>query len=161
MNEARRLHAAVGRDNLMVKVPATPAGLPAIRQLTAEGISVNITLLFSQSVYEEVANAFIDGLTEFGAKGGDVSKVASVASFFISRIDSLVDKKLDEVGGYEDLKGKVAIANAKLAYQRYKRIFAGPKWAALEAKGRRRSACSGPPRAPRTRPIPMCSTSRS
>ncbi|MCP1538982.1 bifunctional transaldolase/phosoglucose isomerase [Methylorubrum extorquens] len=135
LNEARRLHAAVGRDNLMVKVPATPAGLPAIRQLTAEGISVNITLLFSQSVYEEVANAFIDGLTEFGAKGGDVSKVASVASFFISRIDSLVDKKLDEVGGYEDLKGKVAIANAKLAYQRYKRIFAGPKWAALEAKG--------------------------
>ncbi|MDF9862982.1 transaldolase/glucose-6-phosphate isomerase [Methylorubrum pseudosasae] len=135
LNEALRLHAAVGRDNLMVKVPATPAGLPAIRQLTAEGISVNITLLFSQSVYEEVANAFIDGLTEFGAKGGDVSKVASVASFFISRIDSLVDKKLDEVGGYEDLKGKVAIANAKLAYQRYKRIFAGPKWAALEAKG--------------------------
>jgi transaldolase/glucose-6-phosphate isomerase len=135
LNEARRLHAAVGRDNLMVKVPATPAGLPAIRQLTAEGISVNITLLFSQSVYEEVANAFIDGLTEFGAKGGDVSKVASVASFFISRIDSLVDKKLDEVGGYEDLKGKVAIANAKLAYQRYKRIFSGPKWEALEAKG--------------------------
>ncbi|MCG5246662.1 bifunctional transaldolase/phosoglucose isomerase [Methylorubrum extorquens] len=135
LNEARRLHAAVGRDNLMVKVPATPAGLPAIRQLTAEGISVNITLLFSQSVYEEVANAFIDGLTEFGAKGGDVSKVASVASFFISRIDSLVDKKLDEAGGYEDLKGNVAIANAKLAYQRYKRIFSGPKWEALEAKG--------------------------
>ncbi|MFG5120540.1 bifunctional transaldolase/phosoglucose isomerase [Methylorubrum sp. POS3] len=133
--EARRLHKAVARDNLMVKVPATPAGLPAIRQLTAEGISVNITLLFSQSVYEEVAHAFIDGLTEFGAKGGDVSKVASVASFFISRIDSLVDKKLDEVGGYEDLKGKVAIANAKLAYQRYKRVFSGPKWEALEAKG--------------------------
>ncbi|MEN3211411.1 bifunctional transaldolase/phosoglucose isomerase [Methylorubrum populi] len=135
LKEARRLHQAVGRDNLMVKVPATPAGLPAIRQLTAEGISVNITLLFSQSVYEEVANAFIDGLTEFGAKGGDVSKVASVASFFISRIDSLVDKRLDEVGGYEDLKGKVAIANAKLAYQRYKRIFSGAKWDALEAKG--------------------------
>ena len=133
--EARRLHAAVGRDNLMVKVPATPAGLPAIRQLTAEGISINITLLFSQDVYEEVANAFIDGLTAFGAKGGDVSKVASVASFFISRIDSLVDKRLDEAGGYEDLKGKVAVANAKLAYQRYKRIFSGPKWAALEAKG--------------------------
>ncbi|MBD8907064.1 bifunctional transaldolase/phosoglucose isomerase [Methylorubrum zatmanii] len=135
LNEARRLHRAVGRDNLMVKVPATPAGLPAIRQLTAEGISVNITLLFSQSVYEEVAHAFIDGLTEFGEKGGDVSRVASVASFFISRIDSLVDKKLDAVGGYEDLKGKVAIANAKLAYQRYKRIFSGPKWEALEARG--------------------------
>ncbi|MGX5774350.1 bifunctional transaldolase/phosoglucose isomerase [Methylorubrum zatmanii] len=135
LKEARRLHKAVGRDNLMVKVPATPAGLPAIRQLTAEGISVNITLLFSQSVYEEVAHAFIDGLTEFGEKGGDVSRVASVASFFISRIDSLVDKKLDAVGGYEDLKGKVAIANAKLAYQRYKRIFSGPKWEALEARG--------------------------
>ncbi|CAO4176848.1 bifunctional transaldolase/phosoglucose isomerase [Methylorubrum populi] len=135
LKEARRLHKAVGRDNLMVKVPATPAGLPAIRQLTAEGISINITLLFSQSVYEEVAHAFIDGLTEFGEKGGDVSRVASVASFFISRIDSLVDKKLDAVGGYEDLKGKVAIANAKLAYQRYKRIFSGPKWEALEAKG--------------------------
>ncbi|CAO4180807.1 bifunctional transaldolase/phosoglucose isomerase [Methylorubrum populi] len=135
LKEARRLHKAVGRDNLMVKVPATPAGLPAIRQLTAEGISINITLLFSQSVYEEVAHAFIDGLSEFGEKGGDVSRVASVASFFISRIDSLVDKKLDAVGGYEDLKGKVAIANAKLAYQRYKRIFSGPKWEALEAKG--------------------------
>ena len=135
LKEARRLHQAVGRDNLMVKVPATPAGLPAIRQLTSEGISINITLLFSQEVYEAVAHAFIDGLTEFAAKGGDVSRVASVASFFISRIDSLVDKRLDEVGGYEDLKGKVAIANAKLAYQRYKRIFSGAKWAALEAKG--------------------------
>lgn len=133
--EARRLHKAVARDNLMVKVPATPAGIPAIRQLTAEGISVNVTLLFSQTVYEAVAHAFIDGLTEFGEKGGDVSKVASVASFFISRIDTLVDKKLDEAGGYEDLKGKVAIANAKLAYQRYKRVFSGPKWEALEAKG--------------------------
>ncbi len=133
--EARRLHKAVARDNLMVKVPATSAGIPAIRQLTSEGISVNVTLLFSQEVYEAVAHAFIDGLTEFGAKGGDVSKVASVASFFISRIDVLVDKKLDEAGGYEELKGKVAIANAKLAYQRYKRVFSGPKWEALEAKG--------------------------
>ncbi|KQT61652.1 transaldolase [Methylobacterium sp. Leaf456] len=135
LTEARRLHKAVGRDNLMVKVPATPAGIPAIRQLTSEGISVNVTLLFSQDVYEAVAHAFIDGLTEFGAKGGDVSKVASVASFFISRIDTLVDKKLDEVGGYEELKGKVAVANAKLAYQRYKRVFSGAKWEALEAKG--------------------------
>ncbi|GEP09404.1 bifunctional transaldolase/phosoglucose isomerase [Methylobacterium gnaphalii] len=135
LKEARRLHKAVGRDNLMVKVPATPEGIPAIRQLTAEGISINITLLFSQSTYETVARAFIDGLTEFGARGGDVSRVASVASFFISRIDSLVDKLLDEKGGFEDLKGKVAIANAKLAYQSYKRIFAGADWTALEAKG--------------------------
>ncbi|GJE28922.1 bifunctional transaldolase/phosoglucose isomerase [Methylobacterium organophilum] len=135
LDEARRLHAAVKRDNLMVKVPATPEGLPAIRQLTAEGISINITLLFSQETYEEVANAFIDGLTEFAGKGGDVSRVASVASFFISRIDSLVDKKLDEKGGFDDLRGKVAIANAKLAYQRYKRLFSGERWEALAAKG--------------------------
>ena len=142
--EARRLHKAVGRDNLMVKVPATPEGIPAIRQLTAEGISINVTLLFSQDAYEAVAHAFIDGLTEFGESGGDVSKIASVASFFISRIDALVDKQLDEriaaasdageKAGLESLKGKVAIANAKLAYQRYKRIFSGPKWEALDAK---------------------------
>ncbi|GJE55449.1 MULTISPECIES: bifunctional transaldolase/phosoglucose isomerase [Methylobacterium] len=133
--EARRLHKAVARDNLMVKVPATPEGIPAIRQLTAEGISINVTLLFSKATYEAVAQAFIDGLTEFGAKGGDVSKVASVASFFISRIDVLVDKQLDEKGEFEDLKGKVAIANAKLAYQSYKRIFSGQAWEALDAKG--------------------------
>ncbi|MCE4224687.1 bifunctional transaldolase/phosoglucose isomerase [Methylobacterium sp. C25] len=135
LKEARRLHKAVQRDNLMVKVPATPEGIPAIRQLTAEGISINVTLLFSKSTYETVARAYIDGLTEFGARGGDVSKVASVASFFISRIDTLVDKLLDEKGDFEDLKGKVAIANAKLAYQSYKRLFADPDWQALAAKG--------------------------
>ena len=143
--EARRLHKAVGRDNLMVKVPATPDGLPAIRQLTAEGISINITLLFSQSVYEAVARAFIEGLTELDRNGGDVSRVASVASFFISRIDSAVDKALDEKiaaandpdekAALEALKGKVAIANAKLAYQSYKRIFAAPEWQRLAGKG--------------------------
>ncbi len=138
LEEARRLHAAVGRDNLMIKVPATREGLPAIRQLTAEGMSINITLLFSQEVYEAVANAYIDGLTELAAKGGDVSKVASVASLFVSRIDTLVDKLLDEKGDGLELKGKVAVANAKLAYQRYKRIFSGPKWEALAAKGARK-----------------------
>ncbi|MHC2088649.1 bifunctional transaldolase/phosoglucose isomerase [Methylobacterium sp. CM6244] len=145
LDEARRLHKTVARDNLMVKVPATPAGIPAIRALTADGISINVTLLFGQDSYEEVARAFIAGLEEFGAKGGDVSKVASVASFFISRIDVTVDKALDakiaeandpdEKAELEALKGKVAIANAKLAYQRYKRIFAEPKWQALAAKG--------------------------
>ncbi|KQP39592.1 bifunctional transaldolase/phosoglucose isomerase [Methylobacterium sp. Leaf106] len=145
LDEARRLHKTVARDNLMVKVPATPAGIPAIRALTADGISINVTLLFGQDSYEEVARAFIDGLEEFGAKGGDVSKVASVASFFISRIDVTVDKALDakiaeandpdEKAELEALKGKVAIANAKLAYQRYKRIFAEPKWQALAQKG--------------------------
>jgi transaldolase / glucose-6-phosphate isomerase len=143
--EARRLHKAVSRDNLMVKVPATPAGLPAIRQLTAEGISINVTLLFAQDTYEAVANAFIDGLTERAGKGEDVSRIASVASFFISRIDSAVDKRLDAViaaandpdekAALEALKGKVAIANAKLAYQRYKRLFADARWTALAEKG--------------------------
>lgn len=145
LDEARRLHKTVARDNLMVKVPATPAGIPAIRALTADGISINVTLLFGQDSYEEVARAFIAGLEEFGAKGGDVSRVASVASFFISRIDLTVDKALDakiaeandpdEKAELEALKGKVAIANAKLAYQRYKRIFAEPKWQALAQKG--------------------------
>ncbi|MBO1022482.1 bifunctional transaldolase/phosoglucose isomerase [Methylobacterium sp. SD274] len=145
LDEARRLHKTVARDNLMVKVPATPAGIPAIRALTADGISINVTLLFGQDSYEEVARAFIAGLEEFGAKGGDVSRVASVASFFISRIDVTVDKALDakiaeandpdEKAELEALKGKVAIANAKLAYQRYKRIFAEPKWQALAQKG--------------------------
>ncbi|MFE1602734.1 bifunctional transaldolase/phosoglucose isomerase [Methylobacterium sp. ID0610] len=142
--EARRLWAAVSRDNLMVKVPATPEGLPAIRALTAEGINVNITLLFAQDVYEEVANAYIGGLEELAAKGGPVERVASVASFFVSRIDANVDAALDaliakagaaEKAPLEALKGKVAIANAKLAYQRYKRLFAGPRWEALAAKG--------------------------
>ena len=143
--EARRLHKAVSRDNLMVKVPATPQGIPAIRQLTSEGISINVTLLFSQEAYEAVARAFIDGLDERAKAGHDVSRIASVASFFISRIDVLVDKLLDEKIAeandpdekiaLEQLKGKVAIANAKLAYQRYKRIFAESKWTALAEKG--------------------------
>ncbi|RVU14782.1 bifunctional transaldolase/phosoglucose isomerase [Methylobacterium oryzihabitans] len=140
--EGRRLWAAVKRDNLMVKVPATPEGLSAIRDLTAEGVNVNITLLFAQDAYEAVANAYIEGLERFAASGGDVGRVASVASFFISRIDAAVDKLLDQriaQGGdraaLEGLKGKVAIANAKLAYQRYKRLFAGLRWDALAAKG--------------------------
>jgi transaldolase/glucose-6-phosphate isomerase len=143
--EARRLHEAVARDNLMVKVPATPEGIPAIQALTAEGISINVTLLFGQDAYEAVARAFIAGLEARAAKGEDVSRIASVASFFISRIDVTIDKALDakiaeandpdEKAALEHLKGKVAIANAKLAYQRYKRIFAEAKWAALAAKG--------------------------
>ena len=143
--EARRLHRAVGRDNLMVKVPATREGIPAIRQLTAEGISINVTLLFSQDAYEAVARAFIDGLDERAQGGHDVSKIASVASFFISRIDVLVDKLLDEKiaqandpdekAALTGLKGKVAIANAKLAYRRYKAIFSEATWSALADKG--------------------------
>lgn len=143
--EARRLWKDVGRKNLMVKVPATPEGLPAIEQLIGEGISINITLLFSRAVYLEVAEAYLAGLEKYVAGGGDPSHVASVASFFVSRIDSVVDKQLDEkIARANDpsekerlaaLKGKVAIANAKVAYQDYKRLFAGSRWDKLAAKG--------------------------
>src|SRR3981189_2684148 len=143
--EAERLWKDVKRKNLMVKVPATPEGLPAIEHLTGEGISINITLLFSQAVYRHVAEAYLAGLEKYTAKGGDPSHVASVASFFVSRIDSAVDKQLDDkIAKANDpsekerlsaLKGKVAIANAKLAYQDYKRLFSGPRWDKLEAKG--------------------------
>lgn len=145
VTEARRLWKDVGRKNLMVKVPATPEGLPAIETLIGEGISINITLLFSKAVYLEVAEAYIAGLEKYVAGGGDPSHVASVASFFVSRIDNVVDKQLDEkIARANDpsekerlaaLKGKVAIANAKLAYQDYKRLFAGPRWDKLAAKG--------------------------
>ena len=147
VTEARKLWKDVRRKNLMVKVPATPEGLPAIEQLTGEGISINITLLFSQKVYLQVAEAYLKGLEKYVAKGGDPSHVASVASFFVSRIDSVVDKQLDEkIAKANDpsekerlaaLKGKVAIANAKMAYQDYKRLFAGSRWEKLAAKGAR------------------------
>ena len=143
--EAQRLWKDVHRSNLMVKVPATPEGLPAIEHLIGEGISINITLLFSQKVYVQVAEAYLAGLENYVAGGGDPSHVASVASFFVSRIDSAVDKQLDErIARANDpsekerlaaLKGKVAVANAKLAYQEYKRLFSGARWDRLAAKG--------------------------
>src|SRR4051794_16791557 len=143
--EAERLWKEVDRKNLMVKVPATAEGLPAIEQLIGEGVSINITLLFSQNVYVEVAEAYLAGLEKHVAGGGDPSHVASVASFFVSRIDSAVDKELDDKiakandpaakARLEALKGKVAIANAKMAYQEYKKLFAGPRWQKLQAKG--------------------------
>ena len=143
--EAERLWKEVDRKNLMVKVPATPEGLPAIEHLIGEGISINITLLFSQKVYVQVAEAYLAGLEKYIAGGGDPSHVASVASFFVSRIDSAVDKQLDEkIAKANDptekarlsaLKGKVAIANAKMAYQDYKKLFSGPRWEKLAAKG--------------------------
>src|SRR6266700_3847800 len=145
--EAERLWKDVKRKNLMVKVPATPEGLPAIEHLIGEGISINITLLFSQKVYAQVAEAYLSGLEKYVAGGGDPSHVASVASFFVSRIDSAVDKELDEkIARANDpaekerltaLKGKVAIANAKLAYQDYKRLFSSARWDRLAAKGAR------------------------
>lgn len=143
--EARRLWKAVDRANLMIKVPATPPCIPAIRELLADGINVNVTLLFSVDAYEAVADAWLSGIEQLVAKGGDPSRVASVASFFISRIDSLIDGKLDELAKKaatpaekaraEALRGKVAIANAKLAYQHYRTLKGGPRWAALAAKG--------------------------
>jgi transaldolase/glucose-6-phosphate isomerase len=140
--EAKSLWAEVSRPNLMVKVPATREGLPAIRDLIGAGLNINITLLFSRDVYEQVANAYIEGL-EMRPKNEDLSRIGSVASFFVSRIDSKGDKAIDDKlkGGTDqslaDLSGKVAVANAKLAYQQYKRIFSGPRWEALAKRGAR------------------------
>lgn len=143
--EARRLWKAVDRPNLMIKIPGTAAGLPAITTAISEGINVNVTLLFSQEVYATVAEAFLAGLEKRAAAGGDVSHVASVASFFISRIDTAVDKQLEakaqatadagERKKLEALIGKTAIANGKQTYQRYLKIFSGPRWEALAKKG--------------------------
>jgi len=144
LEEARRLWKAVGRENLMIKVPATPEGIPAVRQLLEDGLNINITLLFAQSAYEKVAEAFTAALEARAAKGQDISGIASVASFFVSRIDSLVDSKIDELqktatGSAKDLlesvRGKIAIANAKLTYKKYQELFGGPRWKALAAKG--------------------------
>jgi len=144
LEEARRLWKAVGRENLMVKVPATPEGIPAIRQLLEDGININITLLFAQSAYEKVAEAYLAALEARAAKGQDISHIASVASFFVSRIDTLIDSKIEEklktaTGDaralLESVEGKVAIANAKLTYQKYEELFGGARWKALAAKG--------------------------
>jgi len=143
--EARRLWKSVSRDNVMIKVPGTAEGLPAIKQLISEGMNINVTLLFSQQVYEQVAEAYMAGLEQLAANGGDLSRVASVASFFISRIDTLVDSIVnDKLKTEKDpakqallksILGKVAIANGKLTYQRYLKIFSGPRWDALAKKG--------------------------
>jgi transaldolase/glucose-6-phosphate isomerase len=138
--EALRLWKAVARPNLMVKVPATAAGIPAIRQLIGQGLNINITLLFSVSVYEQVVEAYISGLEDLARAGGDVSKTGSVASFFVSRIDVAVDKQLDGLAdkkAADGLRGKAGIANAKLAYVRYKTLFSGPRWQALANAGAR------------------------
>jgi len=133
--EAVRLHKLVDKPNLFVKIPATKPGLPAIEDMIAKGKSINVTLIFSLERYEEVARAYIRGLERLVAGGGDPSTVASVASFFVSRVDTETDKRLDEMGGHDRLKGKLAIANAKLAYQRFKELFSGEKWDFLVSKG--------------------------
>jgi transaldolase len=133
--QAIQLHERIDRPNLLVKIPATKPGLAAIEDATAKGRSINITLIFSLRRYEEVAESYIRGLERLVAEGGDPSKVASVASFFVSRIDTEADRRLDEAGAPEECKGKLAIANAKLAYHRYQHIFQGPRWEYLAAKG--------------------------
>jgi transaldolase / glucose-6-phosphate isomerase len=136
--EALHLWEMVGRPNLMVKVPGTAAGVPAIRRLLGKGLNINVTLLFSVAVYEQVVEAYISGLEDLLKAGGDVSKSASVASFFVSRIDAAADKKLKTLadkGAAAQLKGKVAIANAKIAYERYKVLFSGPRWEKLAKAG--------------------------
>jgi transaldolase len=133
--EAMRLHEAVERPNLMVKIPATKPGLGAIEDVVAQGRSINVTLIFSLRRYAEVAESYLRGIERLVAEGGDPAKVASVASFFVSRIDTEADRRLEEIGGHDKLKGKLAIANAKLAYAHYKEVFAGPRWEFLAGKG--------------------------
>ncbi|PSB28311.1 transaldolase [Stenomitos frigidus] len=146
ISEARRYYNAIGKENVMIKIPGTSKGIPAVEQVISEGINVNVTLLFSVTSYVETFWAYIRGLEKRVAEGKDISKIASVASFFLSRIDSNIDGKIDEKikAGVPDqnirdrmvaIKGKVAIANAKIAYQEYKKIIQSDRWKALSAKG--------------------------
>lgn len=134
--EAREWVKRIDRPNLLVKVPATLAGVPAVRALIGEGISINVTLIFSIERYLEVMDAYVDGLEAYHNAGGDVSKVASVASFFVSRVDSEVDKRLEAAGAH-DLRGVAAVANARVAYDEFLQKFRGSRWQALAAKGAR------------------------
>ena len=136
INAARRLNKKVNRPNVMIKIPATQEGLPAIKQMISEGVCINVTLIFSQQVYEQVVEAYIAGLEERSKKNGRLNNILSVASFFISRIDTSVDKELDKAGN-TTLKGKIAIANAKLVYEKSKEIFTGDRFKKLQDKGAR------------------------
>jgi transaldolase len=140
IDEATRMYEMVDRPNLLIKIPATEACLGAIEEMTARGKSINVTLIFSLERYRDVAHSYIRGLKRYADEGGDPSEVASVASFFVSRVDSETDKRLDEIGR-EDLKGKLAIANAKLAYVQYKEVFSGAEWEPLKEKGATPQRC--------------------
>ena len=136
IDEAKRLHALVDRPNLFIKIPATQEGLPAIEETIAAGIPVNVTLIFSLERHREVAEAYVRGVQRLADAGGDLSAMASVASFFVSRVDTEADKRLDAIGGHDELKGTLAIANAKLAYQTYKELFAGDAVGGAAGQGR-------------------------
>ncbi|MBD1926845.1 transaldolase [Trichocoleus sp. FACHB-90] len=146
IEEARRYYQEIGKDNVMIKIPGTTAGLPAVEQVISDGINVNVTLLFSTQSYEETAWAYIRGLEKRAAEGKDISKISSVASFFLSRIDINIDARIDaklkagvdrieKKAELQAIKGKIAIANAKIAYQKYKEIIASDRWKALSQKG--------------------------
>ena len=142
IEQAQRFHELIDRPNLFVKIPATEAGLPAIEEMIARGRPTNVTLTFSLERYAAVVEAYQRGVERLVEGGGDPSRVASVASFFVSRVDTEADKRLDAIGGEATkLKGKLAIANAKLAYQHYKEAFAGERWEALAARGATKQRC--------------------
>ncbi len=141
IEEAQRLHALVERRNLFVKIPATKEGLPAIEESIASGIPINVTLIFSLERHREVAEAYVRGLERLVESGGDPGRVASVASFFVSRVDTEADKRLEKLDGRSDLRGKLAIANAKLAYQNYKAVFSGARWEDLATQGANPQRC--------------------
>src|SRR5918911_1562617 len=139
--EAKRLHALGDKPNLHVKIPATEPGLGAIEDMIALGRNINVTLIFSLGRHREVMEAYVRGLERLVESGGDPSQVASVASFFVSRVDTEADKRLEQIGGHDELKGKLAVANAKLAYQTYREVFMDPAWKELEDKGASRQRC--------------------
>src|SRR3954468_10606720 len=141
VEEAARLSEAVDRPNVYIKIPATQDGLSAIEKTIGAGIPVNVTLIFGLDRYRAVAEAYLKGLEHLVESGGDPSKVPSVASFFVSRVDTEADKRLDDLGGHHELKGKLAVANAKLAYKAYQEIFSGERWEKLEAKGAKPQRC--------------------
>ena len=141
VHEAKRLHGLIERPNLFVKIPGTKRGLDAIEETIAAGISVNVTLLFSLERHREAAEAYLRGLRRLRDSGGDLNTVASVASFFVSRVDTEADKRLDAIGGHDELKGTLAIANAKLAYQIYKELFSGSEWEEFKAAGASAQRC--------------------
>jgi transaldolase len=141
LDEAKRLHALIDRPNLYVKIPGTKLGLPAIEEMIAAGKSINVTLIFSLERHREVMEAYVRGIERLVENGGDPSAVSSVASFFVSRVDTEADSRLDAIGGHDGLKGRLAIANAKLAYRNWREVFAGERWSALEAKGASKQWC--------------------